>query len=95
AETLAGIVREMSIWLWRNHRDKCAIRVAIGKRLEELRKTRGLSQEELASRIGFKQPNIARIESARYATSIDILGYIADALSCRIELVPNEEKPPG
>ncbi|MDR0661744.1 MAG: DNA breaking-rejoining protein, partial [Prevotellaceae bacterium] len=25
AETLAGIVREMSIWLWRNHRDKCAI----------------------------------------------------------------------
>lgn len=91
-EELAGIAREMSMWLWKNHKDKCVIRAAIGKRLEELRKQRGLSQEDLAAVTGFKYQNIGRIERAVYSTGIDLIGLICDALNCRIEIVPNEDE---
>ena len=41
----------------------------------------------LAEKCGMAQPNIARIENGTYATSIDVLSRIAEALGKRIELV--------
>jgi DNA-binding XRE family transcriptional regulator len=91
AGELAGIVSRMSEWLLENHRSKLMVRASIARRLEELRKMRGLRQEDVALLTGFKQQNIARIEHAEYSTGIDIIGQLCDALSCHIEIVPNEE----
>jgi DNA-binding XRE family transcriptional regulator len=35
----------------------------IGRRIMELRKTKGLSQEDLAKSIGISRPSLAQIES--------------------------------
>ena len=61
--------------------------IRIGQRIQALRKEAGLTQTQLAEKCGMAQPNIARIEAGTYATSIDVLSRIADALGKRIELV--------
>ena len=60
---------------------------SIGQRIQELRKEAGMTQTQLAEKCGMAQPNIARIEAGTYATSIDVLSRIAEALGKRIELV--------
>ena len=59
----------------------------IASRIQELRKEAGMTQKDLAEKCGMAQPNIARIEAGTYATSIDVLSRIAEALGKRIELV--------
>ena len=62
-------------------------RVRIGNRIKELRQKRGVSTYQLAEMTGLKQPNIARIESGRYSTGIDVLSKIASALGCDLDFV--------
>lgn len=62
------------------------IKLTIGQRIQELRKEAGMTQTQLAEKCGMAQPNIARIEAGTYATSLDVLSRIADALGKRIEL---------
>jgi len=51
----------------------------------KMRELRHISQEELASRVGTKQPNIARFEKEGYSrASIPLLKKIADALGARL-----------
>ena len=61
-------------------------RERIGRRIAELRESKGLSQIELAEMTGIKQPNLSRIESGKYSTNIDLIAKIATALNCRIEI---------
>jgi DNA-binding XRE family transcriptional regulator len=63
------------------------IKLTIGQRIQELRKEAGMTQAQLAEKCGMAQPNIARIEAGTYATSIDVLSRIAEALGKKIELV--------
>jgi len=63
--------------------------------LLKMRKIRHISQEELASKIGTKQPNIARLEKEGYSrASIPLLKKIADALDAKlvIHFEPKEVK---
>jgi transcriptional regulator with XRE-family HTH domain len=62
-------------------------RERIGQRIAALRKERGLSQQELAEMTGLKQQSVARIETGRFSTGIDILGNIADALGGSVEII--------
>lgn len=58
---------------------------------QRLRKN--MTQEQLAERIGTKQPGVARLESRKYGrASISMLRKIADALDARliIHLEPKE-----
>jgi transcriptional regulator with XRE-family HTH domain len=57
----------------------------LAERVRELREAQGLSQSELARRIGSTQPAIARLEAGGVAPSIDTLERIAIALG--LELV--------
>ena len=59
----------------------------IGIRVAQLRREAGMTQVQLAEKCGMAQPNIARIEAGTYATSIDVLSRIAEALGKKIELV--------
>ena len=56
-------------------------------RLEELRKTRGLTQEELADRLEVSRQTISSLESGRYNPSILLAFRIARLFSVTIEEV--------
>lgn len=51
-----------------------------------LRKERGITQQEIADRTGIKRTNIARIESGRNAPTIEVLVKLAAALDMELEI---------
>jgi transcriptional regulator with XRE-family HTH domain len=53
---------------------------AIGERLARLRKASGLTQAELANRLGVPQPNISYYESGQVRMYADMLAQIARTL---------------
>jgi transcriptional regulator with XRE-family HTH domain len=57
-----------------------------------LRIKRGLTQKQLAEKIGTQQPSIARLERKRKATDLGFLRRVADALNAdvRVTLVPRK-----
>jgi transcriptional regulator with XRE-family HTH domain len=58
-----------------------------------MRMLRGLTQEQLAERLGTSQSSIARLESGRTEPRLSFLRRVAQALDARLEvrLVPAEE----
>lgn len=57
----------------------------IAAKLTKLREEAGLSQRDLAERIGVSQPRVAAIEKAKNVT-IDVLSQYATALGAGIEI---------
>ena len=51
-----------------------------------LRKERGITQQEIADRTGIKRTNVARIESGRNAPTIEVLVKLAAALDMELEM---------
>lgn len=64
-----------------------AARVRIGEKIAEIRKAKGMTQQELADHSDVLRPNLARIEKGRVSVGIDALDSIAEALGMRVELV--------
>lgn len=52
----------------------------IGKRIQEIRKEKGLKQDYLAEKTGVKRPNISKYETGEIAIPLDILKKISKAL---------------
>jgi transcriptional regulator with XRE-family HTH domain len=68
--------------------DKC---IAIIDELIELRKSKGLTQKELAKVSCLTQSVIARLESKKVTPQLDTLLKIASALGCDIAIVPADK----
>ena len=51
-----------------------------------LRKERGITQQEIADRTGIKRTNVARIESEKNAPTIEVLVKLAAALDMELEI---------
>ncbi len=74
---------------------------AIGTRLRELRRERGLTQAELARQIGIQQSDLSRMEKGEYRVSLDnlfkILGVfdldLADFFGDQSEKTELEQQP--
>ena len=62
------------------------------KEVLRLRLAQGLTQQELAERIGTKQASISRLERASYKPNLGFLQRVAEALNARVEIrfVPRE-----
>jgi transcriptional regulator with XRE-family HTH domain len=56
------------------------IREILAANMKRLRKTSGLSQEELASRAGIDRTYVSALERRVYAASIDLVARLAEAL---------------
>ena len=67
--------------------DKEQERQRIGQRIAQLRKERGITQQELAERTGMQQGNIARIEAGKYSARFDTLQIIAEAIGMTVDFV--------
>lgn len=65
-----------------------------GYQIARLRIQHGLTQAQLAERVGTRQPSIARLENGNSIPSLSFLKRIADALDARIELkfIPQDAK---
>ena len=57
------------------------IRQIIDKRLK-----RGISQKDLAKKIGTKQSAISRLESGRYNPTLSFLSKVSEALDSKLEI---------
>lgn len=57
-----------------------------GYQVARLRMQRGLTQAQLAERVGTRQPSIARLENGSSLPSISFLQKVAAALDARIEV---------
>jgi DNA-binding XRE family transcriptional regulator/CheY-like chemotaxis protein len=53
---------------------------SMGARIKQIRKQKGLTQQQLAERTGMERSNIARIEAGRHRPTLPTLERIADAL---------------
>lgn len=60
--------------------------------IARLRVLRGMTQKQLAEKVGTKQPSIARLESGQTEPKISFLRRVAQALDARVEIhiVPRE-----
>ena len=62
-------------------------RQRIGTDLSELRKQRGMTQQQVADIAQMQRNHISRIEAGRYSVGFDTLQTIADALDADIRIV--------
>lgn len=62
-----------------------------GYQIARLRIKEGLTQKELAERVGTQQPAIARIENGTTTPTLTTLKKISDALNAKVyvEIIPN------
>ncbi|MFV1493576.1 helix-turn-helix transcriptional regulator [Phaeobacter sp. JH18-32] len=56
------------------------LRERVGQNIQDIRRDKGLSQEELAHISGIDRGYVGKLENAKYAASIDMLEKIAQAL---------------
>ncbi len=59
-------------------------RVNLGRRIRDLRKPIGLSQEELAHRAGLHRTYVGSVERGERNVSLDNIYALADALDCHV-----------
>ena len=62
------------------------LRPTIGEMLRHLRIEQGVTQTELAEKLGIKQPTLARMESGRVGINESTLTRILDALNLQLQI---------
>lgn len=62
-------------------------RQRIGQHIAQLRKEKGMTQQDLANRVEMQRSHIARIEAGRYSVGLDTLTAIGQALGKRLAFV--------
>lgn len=62
--------------------------LSLNLHLKKIRESKGVTQLELATQVGTKQPAIARMEREGYLPSLRVLVKILAFLDCELELKP-------
>ena len=92
AREIATILRNVGEWLSRHHYFVAMPiekqhRIIIGKKIEQLRKDAGMTQQELANKCGIDCTHIGKIENGRFNFTMDTLFSISKALGKEIEFI--------
>ena len=67
-----------------------AIQVRFGRRLREVRKSKGLSQEKLGAQAGIARNFVSMIETGQRNVTLETVEKLAKALSCTMSnLMPD------
>ncbi len=73
------------------------MRLELAQTIHDLREQAGMTQTDLAERVGTRQPNISRLErgEARELPSLDLLDRVASALGGKlnVRILPATEGP--
>lgn len=62
-------------------------RERIGRRVEELRKASGLTQEELAEKCGMSRATVNKIEAGKFSVGLDLIAKVARMLGGELDIV--------
>ena len=75
--------------------DRTALARAIAAHIVRYRGEQGLTQKELAKRLGMKQPQVARLEGGEYNPTIETLARIAavTGVEINIDIRPRGRRP--
>lgn len=65
-------------------------RLRIGAAIADLRKAKGMTQQQVADVAQMQRNHISRIEAGRYSVGFDTLQTIAEALDADIRIVPRD-----
>jgi transcriptional regulator with XRE-family HTH domain len=64
------------------------IQLAVAERIKEIRKSKGITQDQLADMAGLNRTHLYRLESGKQSMTLRTLKLIADTLDVRVrELV--------
>lgn len=90
-------VQQSQAWIGYYHQkakygDESTTRVDIGGQLADLRKKKGLQQEEVAERSGVIRTTISKVEQGKFSAGIDLIGRIAEALDAEVKIVGKENR---
>ena len=66
---------------------------AVNIAIRQVREVQGVSQRELARRLGVSQPVVARWEAGRDSPRLDTLQRIAEALEVNLEVIFSGRSP--
>lgn len=70
--------------------------MSLGEKIKRRRKQSGLSQGELAERVGINPTHLSRLEGGRYQPSVEVLKKLADVLEVSTDyLLSDEEEEPA
>jgi transcriptional regulator with XRE-family HTH domain len=72
-----------------------AILAVIGQRLQETRKLRGLTQQELAERLSVEPATLSRYETGARPISLALLSKAAEELGVRLVYLVGDQPQPG
>lgn len=61
--------------------------ILVGYRIKQIRLSKGLNQQELASKCDMDQADISKLESGKLNISINLLQRVVNALDSKIEIV--------
>jgi len=75
---------------FRRERERTEIARAVALRVVQYRATHHLSQEQLAAKLGIKQPAIARLEAGEHPPSVMTLRRLADRLGMEFHIRSQE-----
>jgi transcriptional regulator with XRE-family HTH domain len=64
----------------------------IGSEIAKLRAKQGLTQEQLAEKLGIKQQSVSRIELGLFSVGFDMLQKIAEVLNSDIKIIKKDEE---
>ena len=64
----------------------------VGDKISSIRKELGMTQQELADRIGLNRPSLVKIENSQRAISLDEGEAISKALGISLETLLSDEK---
>ena len=87
-ESVGTLQEYMDTRLTHEHRDKINFEVSLMSKVIMARKEQGMSQKELAEKVGMKQPAIARLESLKVTPKVDTLIDVLHPLGYTLEIVP-------
>jgi transcriptional regulator with XRE-family HTH domain len=65
-------------------REKKEFAIRIGSRLKEVRKSKGLSQEELAHKAGYYRTYVGHVETAKYSPSVHTMWRFSKAMDIKL-----------
>ena len=70
-------------------------RTRIGQRLQEARKAKGMTQQDVADKSGVTRTTVSKIEAGRFNAGVDIVDKLARAMGASLDIVPaeGEENP--
>jgi transcriptional regulator with XRE-family HTH domain len=68
--------------------------MSLGTKIKDVRKKRGLSQGELAEKIGISTPHMNRLEKEKYQPSIQVVSKLAGVLEVSVDYLLSDEDGP-